>query len=76
MVLRGLKMYRPKDWDEMVAELMYFGGDRKIFEVGADAILEGLCTDENRMDCIDQYGVDPPKQVRGWLVFIPEVSDE
>lgn len=42
------------------------------FEAGADAMLEALCTDENKMDCIDQYGTEPPKNVKGWLVFIPE----
>ena len=47
----------------------------ELYEAGADAILKALCTDDNRLDCIDQYGTEPPKNVEGWLVFIPEDKD-
>ena len=78
--------YRPKDWrnefkeslDEMMKAPLRLPFERefvtaeKAYEAGADAILAALCTSENRLDCIDQYGNDPAKLVKGWLVFIPE----
>ena len=72
-------MWRPDDWKNPYPD-PDFGGEiacvcpsieQIAFEAGADAMLEALCTDKNRLDCIDQYGVEPPKNVRGWLVFIP-----
>ena len=70
-------MYRPKGWKTIPLWSRIYNGrpitsSHKAFEAGADAMLEALCTDENRMDCIDQHGMDPPKNVKGWLVFIPE----
>ena len=73
-------MYRPKGWKNPndvfhnALDGIYSVQDAEYeaYEAGADAILESLCTVENRMVCIDQYGNDKPKNVKGWLVFIPE----
>lgn len=80
-------MYRPKGWvlkqpvaqalediakDEEGMARILTPFEKELFEAGADAILKALCTDENRIDYIDQHGVKPPKEVKGWLVFIPE----
>ena len=68
-------MYRPEGWEnpyENHSAVLKEMGNEIAYEAGADAMLEALCTDENRIDCIDQYGTEPPNKVRGWLVFIPK----
>ena len=42
--------------------------------IGADAILEALCTKDNRFNRYDQFDSEGVKEVKGWLVFIEEVK--
>jgi len=49
----------------------------EIFEAGADAMLKALCTDENRLECVDSFHdvcgrVVSEKKLKGWLAFIPD----
>lgn len=48
------------------------------FEYGADEMLKALCTDENKLDCIDERedkkGSITTEHRKGWLVFIPDVE--
>lgn len=78
-------MWRPKeDWEEIVSDAIqrqYKDGMsvREIAELGADAMLEALKEAGDRrirFEREDTLDTDPPdssvKQIKGWLVFIPE----
>jgi len=80
----GCKMYRPEGWEnpytyERCKQTCKVCDTEDVcrvaYETGADDMLKALCTDENRLNCIDQFGVEPPKDIKGWLIFIPDEEE-
>jgi len=73
-------MYRPPNWDWLVviASKQLSATDRAAFEVGAQAMLEGLKAQGRYCRLHRAFtppGYKQPIRAPGWVVFIPEETE-
>ena len=78
-----MKGWRPEGWEKPNEEYHDIcdiptvqDAEYDAFEAGADAIVKALCTDKNRLDCIDQFSKKRPIHKWGWLVYITDRKEE